>query len=132
MKETYPIPTAGKKPPARNVIRPAATKDNPLPNESLTGTREQWEEAVFRHAAYFTVVRRLPRKVKIAPVEFDRHEYKTFPEALSDAGDDPQALVYAVFVEEGVPGGRHFCIPRGEWEKYVQIWEEGTCLHNNK
>lgn len=121
MKETYPIPTAGKKPPTRSVVRPAA-KPNPHPNEALSGTREQWEEAIFRHAAYFTVVRRLPRKAKFAAVEFDRHEYKAFPEARLDAQDDPQALVYAVSAE-----GRHFCIPRGEWTKYTELWNE-VCL----
>lgn len=119
---TYPIPTGGKKPPVPNIIRPAA-KPNPTPNESLSGTREQWEEAIFRHAAYFTTVRRLSRRVKFGPVEWDRREFKSFPEALQDAGDDPQVLVYAVSEEE-----RFFCVPKKEYAKYLKIWEEDALI----
>jgi hypothetical protein len=114
---TYPIPTGGKKPPAPDTTRPAA-KPNPRPSEAFTGTRTDWEEAIFRHAEYFTAVRRLPRRFKGAPVEFDRREFKSFPAACKDAGDDPQVMVYAV------SEGHSFCIPRNEWERYALIWEE--------
>jgi hypothetical protein len=117
MKETYPPPTRGKKPPAASVSRPAA-KPNPRPSEAFSGTREEWEESIFRHAEYFTVVRKLPREVKYTPVKYDRREYKDFLIAAGDAVDDPTAMVYAV------AEGHQFCIPRSEWDKYSKIWEE--------
>jgi hypothetical protein len=73
------------------------------PNESLTGTLEEWEEAVFRHADHFAVFR-YPSK--------QRDEYRTFAEAVAAAKDDQRALVYAITAE-----GRFCVVPRGQWNR---------------
>jgi hypothetical protein len=75
------------------------------PNESLTGTLEEWEEAVFRNADLFAVIR-YPSK--------QRTEHRTFAEAVAAAGDDQRALIYAVTAE-----GRYCCVPRHLWEQYL-------------
>lgn len=115
MKEAYPTP--GKKPPAPSV-RPFAQSKANKPDDCFTGTRADWEEAIFRHAEYFTVVRKLPRTVKYESVKYDRRVLQTFPEAVANAKGDPTAMVYAV------SDGHSFCIPPKEWEKYGLIWEE--------
>lgn len=116
MKETYPTPTRGKKPPAPSVTRiPIRAKgDNYIPN--FSGTRADWEEAIFRHANHFTVFR-LHRKTTFRPVERVSVVFSTFPEAIAEAGPDVNALVYAVTLS-----GDAFCVPRSAWEQYLSIW----------
>jgi hypothetical protein len=71
------------------------------PNESLTGTLEEWEQAVFQHASHFAVIRYPSRT---------RTEHRTFAEAILVAKDDERALIYAVTSE-----GRFACVPRSKW-----------------
>src|ERR1700723_3474441 len=93
MKETYPTPTAGKKPPAPSVVRIPIQQSGYIPN--FTGTRADWEEMIFRNANHFTVFR-LKRRTSFRPVERESTVFQTFPEAVADAQQDPAALVYAV------------------------------------
>lgn len=116
MKETYPIPTQGKKPPAPSVVRIPIKTQGYIPN--FTGTRQDWEEAIFRHAHHFNVFR-LHRRSAIRPKEREVVVYATFPEATADAKLDPAALVYAITLS-----GDNFCVPRSDWERYSGIWDE--------
>ena len=116
MKETYPIPTAGKKPPAPSVVIQFPKSAGYVPN--FTGTRADWEEAIFRNANHFTVFR-LHRRTSFRPVERESVVYATFPEATAEASKDVQALVYAVTLS-----GDAFCIPTGNWDRYKAIWNE--------
>lgn len=113
MKETYPIPTAGKKPPALSIVRKA-------PEDCYLETQRDWEEAVFRNANHFTVFRLHRRTTAGTLPERESTVYQTFPEALNVAKTDPRLLVYAVTLT-----GDSFCIPPGEWDKYLAIWDEG-------
>lgn len=122
MKETYPVPGLKKKPPAPSIRKEfPEVPANAHPNECLGTDQSRWEEAVFRHAAYFTVIKknRPAGAPTLKGVRFWRKEFKTFPEAVAEAGGTPQVLVYAITAE-----GRAVCLPPKEWDKYRKIWEE--------
>lgn len=90
-------------------------------NEQLraVGTQKEWEEAVFRNATHFNVFRLYRRRAAGTFPKREATAYYTFPEAVADAAPDLQALVYAVTEQ-----GNNFCVPRPEWPKYQQIWEQ--------
>ena len=113
--DTYPLP--GQKQPQAPSIQVRPRRPNPPPNECFTGTRDEWEEAIFRHAHHFNVFR-LHRRVKLGMPVRETQVYPTFPEATADAGPDIQAMVYAV-----TENGDSFCVPRKLWGHYQQIWE---------
>lgn len=114
MKETYPIPTAGKKPPAPSVRK--------QPQDCYLETQKDWEEAIFRNANHFTVFR-LHRRSTTRPVrERESTVFAKFSKAIAEAGPDPQALVYAVTIN-----GDNFCVPRTEWARYLTIWLGMVC-----
>lgn len=112
----YPLPGLKKPPfPTAKVI---PITEHSKPNQCFTGTRDQWEEAIFRCAHHFNVFR-LHRRLGPRPVERETRVYATFPEALADAGQDVQVLIYAVTLE-----GDNFCLPHNKYDFYTQIWEE--------
>lgn len=120
MKETYPIPTNGKKPPAPSIRARLGTTNSTKkrPEDCYLETQRDWEEAIFRHANHFTVFR-LHRRVHGTMPERESTVYQTFPEAITVANPDPRLLVYAVTLS-----GDAFCVPRSEWIKYLDIWNE--------
>ena len=81
--------------------------------EFIDKTQDQWEELLFRNAAYFTVYRKLSRG------KSERKEFANFPEAAVDAFHDHRALVYAV-----AESGRFVCVVRSRWQHYLDIWKE--------
>lgn len=107
MKEAYPISKKGnrKKPPTPIV--------QPFDENCFEGTLSDWEQRVFRNASHFTVVR-----YGVAAGS-ERATVDTFPQALALAGYNSRVLVYAV-----TNSGRAFCVPRSEWFKYYDIWNQ--------
>lgn len=105
-KETYPLPGAGRKPkPPLHLINTGGTSEN-----DFWGTRQEWEERIFRNANHFTVVRfGVPNGSESTTV-------KTFAEAYYVAHQEPRALIYAVTLS-----GRAFCVPASEYVKYAEI-----------
>lgn len=80
------------------------------PEPNSRGSVEDWEDAVFNAAGYFTVFRRMGRG------ETTTVEYATFCEAAVEAWHDPSALVYAV-----TPKGRSVCLIRSRWQHYFNM-----------
>ena len=105
MKETYPIPTAGKKPPAPSIKR--------APADCYLLDQHDWEEAIFRNAHHFNAMR-------YRTGNWESNVFETFPEAVAAVADySPRTLIYAVTLS-----GDAFCIPRKEWDAYKTIWNE--------
>lgn len=119
-KETYPLP--GQKPKPLPIRRKVIeqTKARLKPADCYLLDLADWEEAVFRDAVYFTVCRSFRPAGEMPRVH--RLEFKTFPEAVSEAKDDPKAMIYAVTTRNDF-----FCVPPKEWEKYLAIWVERSC-----
>ena len=75
----------------------------------MKATRKEWEDELFKHAAYFTTVR-------IHGVgQRTRREFRTLQEALDDAKPDARAMVYCVAGD-----GLSFMIPRSEWKQRLE------------
>jgi len=92
------------------------TDQNPIPPEHRFNVkREEWEDAVFSNAAYFTVFRRHGRFA----INRENKPFATFPEAMNDALEDVQALVYAVTATE-----RSVCLVRDKWARYMDMWQK--------
>jgi hypothetical protein len=103
-----------------------AKKPDPIPPEHhfVGRTLEDWEMSVFRSAEYFTVFRKVPRKVRYRHMlagddNSHRQEFKTFPGAAVAAFHDEQALVYAI-----AKTGRSTLLPRHRWAEYAKVWEQ--------
>jgi len=85
--------------------------------DKITGTEndfkadsvEEWEERVFRHAAYFTVWRR----------NEEQRIFPSFRQAVADAMTDRRALVYAV-----TGTGRSVCLIRKRWDHYLTLHQQ--------
>ena len=102
---TYPAP----KP--RRVKQPKLTVINYERQPEFGNTLEEWEERIFRAAAFFGVVRYgVPAGSECVTVD-------SYPKALHLAYGQDRYLVYAVTL-----AGRAFCIPRSEYQKYARIW----------
>lgn len=79
----------------------------------LDVTSEQWEDAVFREAEYYTVVSGR------SPFNRVKRIYKTWSAAKLAAEPDITMMVYAVTAE-----GRSVMLPRSKWDHYDQIRSE--------
>jgi len=102
--DTYPAPNKRAK---LELIITEGTQPDP----AFSGTREQWEEYVFRRADHFNVVR------------YNSHNgseimtLDTFAKAIYIASGNPRSLIYAVCAGSCDA----FCVARGDWEKYARI-----------
>ena len=74
---------------------------------------KDWEDVVFRNAAYFNVYRRLGLGKK------DVRRFGSFSEAAVDAFSDETALVYAV-----TKTGRWVCLVRSRWSHFLEIQKQ--------
>lgn len=121
MKETYPLPRPKGKRKKPALQQGAEVPVDAHPNAVLHTDQDRWHEAIFRHAAYFTVVKkdRPPGTPNLKSVRYWRKEFNNFLEALAEAHGKTQVLVYAITAE-----GRSFCVGPKEWDKYRKIWEE--------
>ena len=113
--DSYPLPNVPRKKPPAPIVRIA--KDNPRPNETFTGTRQDWEMAIFRHAHHFTVFRlgagKPGRRERITQT------FDNYPAALAETKTNEQNILYAVTIE-----GTSFCVPQSDWGMYEQVWSE--------
>lgn len=89
------------------------------PNDHLLGELEQWDSAVIKNAAYFTVCK------MTGPARHYRQVvvYRTFLEAHQVAGNDRQTLIYALTHE-----GRSCCIPRALYADVAVMWHQPHVL----
>lgn len=72
---------------------------------------DEWERAVFEAAVlggYFSTYNAGTREYGV---------FKTFPEGLRYAHDNPRALLYAVALTE-----RHTVIPKRLWNEYAEFY----------
>lgn len=86
------------------------------PEDHLTGTQGDWEEAIFRSADHFSVFRRVPG------TGGETFKCKTFPEAVSAAkaqASDTPVIIYAITLS-----GRSCVIPKTDWQNYLRIWAD--------
>lgn len=102
--DTYP---ASK----RTRLQLEVVEGNPHPDPVYGGTRQQYEEWVFRNADHFNVVR------------FTSHSgsqimmLKSFASAVYVASENERSLLYAVSSKTGDA----FCVVRDEWPKYAEL-----------
>lgn len=73
---------------------------------NFSQSRISWEAAVFDDAVYFFTLELVPR---------DRHEFKTFSEAVEYARDLPRCLVYGVTQSE-----RSALFDREKWNEWLE------------
>ena len=93
------------------------------PESALTGTLEQWDDALFKNATVFNVC------ILTGHGRYSRavHTYSTFPAAVDMAkryadaytkkDADERVLIYA-----NNPDGRHACLPPDRWDHFQQLW----------
>jgi len=72
-----------------------------------------YEMELFRHAAYFTVVR----------PGFAKKEFKDFAEAALAAASVERAILYAVTAQ-----GRSVVLVRNRWAEYLAVWRQSRGL----
>lgn len=108
---TYPTPKRKR--------QPKLTLVNYERQPEFGASVQEWEERIFRAAAYFSIVRYgVPAGSECATTD-------TYPRALHLAYGNPRALIYAVTL-----AGRAFCIPRSEYSKYAALWLSMASRHS--
>jgi len=80
---------------------------------SRKGDREDWEDGVFEHAVFFTVIETL------GVGQRDRKEFPSLAQAVEVAASRPRAMVYAIDLL-----GQSFMIPRTDWARRLAQREE--------
>jgi hypothetical protein len=114
-KDKHPMPDRS--------LSPALGPQTKGPEFQLTGSMEQWEEAIFENAAHFTVC----TFTGTSPSSRRVQEFATFPEALDMAqaytkAENKPALIYAIAKAGGSDQARSFCMPAQHWDRYLELW----------
>lgn len=93
-------------------------KDNIFSDANGLITREEWETEVFKASCKYTVA------VQLGGGNKDFADFATYPEALITALRTDRAVLYAV-----TETGRSLCIPKNEYEKYLNLYNQLTGQH---